>query len=534
MFATCPHLVDKQFKRLMNTSNTSTEIPQMWGHPKGLFYLFFAELWERFSFYGMRALLVLYMTKQLLFGDEMAFGVYAAYGSLVYMTPLIGGMLADKVLGYRKSIVLGGVLMAIGHFMLAIEHPFFFYGALGIIIVGNGFFKPNISSFVGALYKQGDAKREAGFTLFYLGINIGGMVAPLLCAWLGNLYGWHYGFGLAGIGMLVGLYFFTKGVNSGVFADKGLLPDKKVFEKKTLGLNKGQLIWVLAFLSVPLFSLIIKFNEYEHYLVWAVTFLLIGILAYIYSTVSKVEQKRLWVIVYFTTLATLFWAIFEQGGSSLTLFADRNVNLVFMTAAQTNSINSGFIILLAIPFSLLWPFLDKKKKNPNSPFKFGIGLILLGLGYVAFGFSANHADSLAQTPMFYLVAGYFIYTVGEMFISPIGLSKMTELAPAKFAAFIMGVWFLSSFYGHFFAGKIAKLTTVKAGESNSLTEGFIGKSVEYITGMTQSAANEMGEAFQQLFSYVSVYAALGVTCILVGIFALILSPIVKRMMGGID
>jgi POT family proton-dependent oligopeptide transporter len=508
--------------------------PQLWGHPKGLFYLFFAELWERFSFYGMRALLVLYMTKQLLFTDEMSFGIYAAYGSLVYMTPLIGGMIADKILGYRKSIILGGVLMAIGHFMLAIEQPLFFYGALGIIIVGNGFFKPNISSFVGELYEKGDSRREAGFTIFYMGINIGGWIAPLLCAWLGNAYGWHYGFGLAGVGMLLGLVFFNSGLKSGVFVEKGHAPSAENLQKKTFGLKREPLIWVLSFLFVPIFSLSIKYHEYEHYLVWLVTVLIIIMLLYIASTVSKIEKKRLLVVVYFTSLMTLFWAIFEQAGSSLTLFADRNVELIGMNAAQTNSINSGFIVLLAIPFSFLWTWMSTRKMNPSSPFKSGVGLILLGLGFVTFGFSATQANDLAQTPMFYLILGYFILTVGELFISPIGLSKMTELAPAKFAAFIMGIFFLSSFYGHFFAGKIAVFTSVDATASNPLNDGFIGSLVEHITGMTQSGAQLMGGNFEQLYSYVSVYAGLGLVCILVGLGALVLSPFVKGLMGGVE
>ena len=257
-------------------------------------------------------------------------------------------------------------------------------------------------------------------------------------------------------------------------------------------------------------------------------------LLYIASTVSKMEQKRLLVVVYFTALMTLFWAIFEQAGSSLTLFADRNVELIGMNAAQTNSINSGFIVLLAIPFSFLWTWLSARKLNPSSPFKSGVGLILLGIGFVTFGFSATQANELAQTPMFYLILGYFILTVGELFISPIGLSKMTELAPAKYAAFIMGLFFVSSFYGHFFAGKIAKFTSVSASADSPLTNGFIGEAVEKITGMTAEGATLMGAPFEQLFSYVSVYAGLGMVCILVGLGALIISPLVKRMMGGVE
>ncbi len=503
------------------------------GHPKGLFYLFFAELWERFSFYGMRALLVLYMTKKLFFSDEMSFGVYAAYMSLVYFTPIIGGILADQYLGYRKSIMLGGILMALGHFFLSIEQPIFFYLSLSLLIVGNGFFKPNISTFVGTLYDKHDTRRDAGFTIFYMGINIGGAVAPLLCAWVAEAYGWHYGFVLAGIGMLVGLYFFYDGQRKNVFGNNGYVPDQLNYNQRILGMHKGQLITVLALLSVPVFALIVRYNQYEHYLVGIAAILIIGALGYIYSTVGKIEKGRLLVVAYITILMTLFWAIFEQAGSSLTLFADRNVNLVGINAAQTNSINSTFIIFLAIPFASLWTYLAKINRNPNSAIKSGMGLILLGLGFVIFGASANSMDQLAQTPMWYLVVGYFVLTVGELFISPIGLSKMTELSPPKYLAFIMGVFFTSSFYGHFFAGKIAQLTTVKEGESNFFSEGIFGQLTEMITGLESGMSNAPEPAFQQLYNYVSVYAGFGIITILIGILAIIISPIILKMMGGI-
>ena len=502
------------------------------GHPRGLFYLFFAELWERFSFYGMRALLVLYMTKQLLFTDDMSFGVFAAYMSLVYFTPLIGGVLADNYLGYRKSIILGGVMMALGHFFLTIEQPIFFYSSLSLIIIGNGFFKPNISTFVGELYEKGDIRRDSGFTIFYMGINVGSAFAPLLCAWLAELYGWHYGFLLAGFGMLVGLAFFQSGIRNNVFGEKGFVPNQALFDQKTMGLNKGQFITLLAFLSVPIFALIIKFNQYEHYLVWLTTFAILGALSMIYRSVDGVAQKRLLVIVYYTVLMTLFWAIFEQAGSSLTLFADRNVNLVGMNAAQTNSINGGFIIFLAIPFSWMWAFLSEKKINPNSAIKAGVGLLLLGLGFVIFGVSAQSADDLAKTPMIYLVVGYFVLTVGELFISPIGLSKMTELSPPKYLAFMMGIFFTSSFYGHFFAGKIAKMTTVKTGEPNVFSTGFFGEITEMITGL--SLAENTTPAFQQLYSYVSVFTSFGVIAMSIGIFVILISPMIKKLMGGVE
>lgn len=513
--------------------NTEIQELQTWGHPRGLFYLFFAELWERFSFYGMRALLVLYMTKQLLFEDNMSFGIFAAYMSLVYFTPLIGGILSDKYLGNRKAIKLGGVLMALGHFFLTIETPLFFFGSLALIIVGNGFFKPNISTFVGTLYKKGDERRDSGFTIFYMGINIGGAVAPLLCAWLAESYGWHYGFLLAGIGMLVGLIFFDRGIKSNVFGDLGKLPDPESYNIKTLGLNQGQLITLLSLCSVPLFALIVKYNEFEHYIVWVATVVILAAMGYIYSTVPKEEKSRLIVVLYFTVLMTLFWAIFEQAGSSLTLFADRNINLIGMNAAQTNSINSGFIILLAIPFSMLWAYLNKKGKNPNSAIKSGLGLALLGVGFIVFASSANSADFLAQTPMWYLIVGYFILTVGELFISPIGLSKMSELSPLKYIAFIMGVFFTSSFYGHFFAGKIAKLTSVNEGETNPFSQGILGKITEMVSGMNGTFSGENVDAFNQLYSYVSVYTGFGVLALIIGILAIIISPIIKKLMNGI-
>ena len=254
-------------------------------------------------------------------------------------------------------------------------------------------------------------------------------------------------------------------------------------------------------------------------------------LGYIFSTVSLLEKRRLIVVIYFTTLATLFWAIFEQAGSSLTLFADRNVDLVGFSAAQTNSFNSGFIILLAFPFSWLWSRLSSLEKNPNSAFKFGIGLILLGLGFLIFAYSARSANDMAQTSMLFLIGGYFIYTVGEMFLSPIWLAKMTQLSPAKYVAFIMGVWFLSNFYGHYFAGKIAKFTSVDG--EGGFSGSVLGDIADAITGMTGPMAAMMGQGFEQLYAYVSVYAIFGCCALWVGMIAVFISPLINRLMGGI-
>lgn len=506
------------------TASTAT----LFGHPKGLFYLFFAELWERFSFYGMKALLLLYMTQHLLYTDEASFGILSAYMSLVYITPLWGGILADKILGYRKSILLGGILMALGHFLLSFETPIFFYGSLALIILGNGFFKPNISSFVGALYKDNPHQRDAGFTIFYLGINLGAAIAPLICAWIAALYGWHYGFMLAGFGMLLGLAFFQQGLKSNVFGAAGQLPNATRYHQKIVGLNQGQWVAIGAVLTTPIFAAIIFFHEYEHYLILLASAFLILYILFILSKVSTIERGRLIVVIYFTLLSTLFAALFEQTGSSLVLFADRNVHLIGINAAQTNSINATFIVLLAIPFSMLWAWLSRIGKNPAAPFKFSFGLILLGLAAIIFGRSAISADALAQTSMIYLIIGYFVLTVGELFLSPIGLSKVTELSPKQYISFIMGVWFSSYFYGHYFAGKVAQLT-VSNGASNNLFDTF-GSAIKLITGLTQDIAIHKGPAFEQLYAYVSVYVSFGIITLSIGCLALLLAPIMTRLM----
>jgi len=516
----------------MKTSTTATSATQqqLWGQPKGLFYLFFAELWERFSFYGMKALLILYMTQQLLYSDEMSFGVFSAYMSLVYITPLCGGVLADKILGYRRAILWGGVFMALGHFLLSIETTWCFYASLGLIIVGNGLFKPNISSLVGTLYQENDHRRDAGFTIFYLGINIGASLAPLCCAWLAAKYGWHYGFGLAGIGMLIGLFCFQSGITNNVFGEEGRTPHQHLYKEQKWGLNQGQQVLVGAVLAVPLFSAIIYAYPYEHYLVFLATFLLLAYIGYILMKVSIKERQRLLVVIYFTILATLFSALFEQTGSSVVLFADRNVQLVGLTAAQTNSINPTFIMLLAIPFSMLWSWLNKRGNNPNAAYKFGLGLCFLGIGAIIFARSAVSANAMAQTSMLYLFVGYFVLTIGELCLSPIGLSKVTELSPKKYVAFIMGVWLSANFYGHFFAGKIAQLTVTNGANKESFLTRYLASFIEFITKLNPSIAKEKGAAFEQLYAYVTVYAGVGFITVLVGMVALCFAPFVKKMM----
>ena len=440
------------------------------GHPKALFYLFFAEMWERFSFYGMRALLVLYIIKSYMAdlenNEEIAYGIYASYGALVYLTPLIGGYLADQFIGYRKSIIFGGILMALGHFFMAFENDIFFYGALGLLIIGNGFFKPNISTLVGSLYEEGDPRRDSGFTVFYMGINLGAMIAPLLCGYLGEVYGWHYGFGAAGIGMVAGLIVFWKGIKDGVLGDKGLQPVKYI-GKKINGVKIDDIIYVLGFLSVPVFAYLILLDTQSSVLgnvlilVGLSVFLYLGYLIYTlkYRENNNVQGDRLIAVMILSVFLTVFWGCFEISGSAITVWADKCVNLFGINASQTNAINPGYIVLLAIPFSWVWTKLDIAKQNPSTPMKFSLGILQLGLGFLVFALSFYYVGSEGKVPMIFLFLGFLLITTGELFLSPIGLSKVTQLAPKRMISFIMGVWFLSSTFAHYISGGIAKLTS---------------------------------------------------------------------------
>ena len=519
------------------------------GHPKGLFYLFFAEMWERFSFYGMRALLTLYLIKEffadLQNNEEIAYGIYAAYGALVYLTPLIGGYLADKFIGYRKSIIYGGILMAIGHFFMGFYfesdvlgldktaiNNFFFYGALGLLIMGNGFFKPNISTMVGSLYEEGDLKRDGGFTIFYMGINLGAMIAPLFCGYLGEVYGWHWGFGAAGIGMLAGLIVFWKGVKSNVLGDKGLQPTEWV-NKKISGIKITNLIYILGFLAVPVFAYLILLDVQSELLgnvlsiVGGLVLIYLGYIIYDYKVnqKDKVSGDRLIAIMILAVFCTIFWACFEQAGSSITVWVDKCVNLVGMTASQTNAINPFYIVLLAIPFSWLWTKLGAMNKNPNTPMKFALGIFQLGLGFLIFASTAHFIGDNGKIPFLFVFLGYFLITTGELFLSPIGLSKVTELSPKKMVAFMMGVWFLSSTFAHYISGVIAKLTTsgseAKSNWLSELSYWFMGN------------PDSSNEAIATLLQYNSIYAQIGFVTIFISLFVVIISPFIKKLMHGI-
>jgi len=509
----------------MTSTTTEATEQEMFGHPKGLFYLFFAELWERFSFYGMRALLTLYMVqeifKALVERDSATAVVYASYGSLVYASTVIGGRISDKILGMRSSIFLGGILMAIGHFVLAIENNVAFFLALAFIVVGNGFFKPNISTFVGSLYPEGDTRKDSGFTIFYMGINIGGFVAPLLCGWLATQYGWHYGFGLAGIGMLTGLIVFWSGIKKNVFGNRGLPPSTEIYERKIIGVPQKILVPTIAVLTVPLIAYILSaykaiaggesFLGDQNYV--SLIFKLIGVAIVIYMAQIMIkstpdERKKLFMAILITFFMTLFWGFHELSGSVITLFAARNVNLTFLNASQTNALNSMFIIILAIPISLLWAYLSKKHLNPRTPYKFGLGLVFAGVSFYILGLSGGSADENGMVPMAYLLAMYFIISIGELFMSPVGLSKITDLSPKRIVAFMMGIWFLSSAYAFQIVGFISKQLAIESTDANV---GGMDTLYVYIDGFNLIAKYSLGA----------------------GLIVLLFGPLMKKLMGNI-
>jgi len=392
----------------------------LFGHPRGLALLFLVEMWERFSYYGMRALLVLYLVNALKWDTPRATNLYGTYTSLAYLTPLLGGYLADRFLGTRRSLVVGGVLIALGHFSLAVQGMVTFYLGLTLVIIGTGFFKPNVSTMVGQLYPEGDPRRDGGFTLFYMGINLGAFLAPLVCGYLGERVGWHYGFGAAGVGMVFGLVLYLWGREKylpgiGLPARSSRQPTSVKLE----GSDRAS------------------------------------------SRPTAEDRRRILALAIVVMFVVAFWAAFEQSGSSLNLFADKNTHRLvgnfLIPASWFQVVNAGFILLLAPLFAVLWRRLQRVGKEPTTPMKMVLGLALLGLGFVFMVIGGGRADAGLLVSPFWLVATYFLHTTGELCLSPVGLSYVTKVAPAQFASVLMAGWFLANGAGNKIAGAVAGL-----------------------------------------------------------------------------
>ena len=485
------------------------------GHPKGLFVLFFSEMWERFCYYGMRGLLVLFITKALMEGDAKAFAIYGAFTGLVYMAPVLGGLIADKLLGYKMAVIFGGVMMAIGEFMILGNSLEWLYIGMAVVIVGNGYFKANISSIVGKLYDDQDVRKDSGFTIFYIGINLGALLATLVAVWVGERYGFKYGFGLAGLGMIAGVFIFLGG--SRWFDFVAMPPDRDDLYKKVFGpLNKLHITILLSLLLIPFLYFLIQYNEYVGYLLAIVAVYIIQKLLRAGFAGGKVLTHRMIIFVIFMFLNIIFWALFEQAGTSLTLFADRNVDrnlLGFweMTAGQTQFFNPFFIMTMGSLFSWLWIVLEKKGLNPNIPAKFGLGILLVGVGFYMTALG-KEASVDYMVPIWTLIALYFFHTVGELFLSPIGLSMVTKLAPADMTGTLMGAWFLSFAGANYVAASVLAPLTGTGGE---------GEKAVVLT------------AAESLDKYVEIFTQFAWIGIIAGIIVLLFSPLLNKLMHGI-
>jgi POT family proton-dependent oligopeptide transporter len=481
------------------------------GHPRGLSVLFFSEMWERFSFYGMRALLVLYMVNQLGYSeDERAYPVYGAYGALVYFFPVIGGWVANRWLGYRNSILLGGALMAMGHFAMAIESTIGFYGALGLLCIGNGMFKPNISSTVGRLYREGDHRRDRGFTIFYMGINMGAFAAPLICGPLGERIDWSYGFGLAGVGMVIGLIWFARGQKH--LGNHAKPDDPETLYRPVLGgINRLHIISAIAFLAAPLASLALFYHDVAEKLILGISVVVLVVLINLAIRQDRIGRMRLIALMMLMVFHIMFWAGFEQAGSSFNIMTDRHMDrTIFGTeipASIFQSVNPLFIIIFAPMFSWLWGFLDARKREPSVPVKFALGVLQLALGFFVLVWGIGTANSAGMVALVFMILTYLFHTTGEVCISPVGLSAVTKLAPKKWVGFCMGSWFLTISLAHTIAAKIASRT---GGDGDALV------------------------GLQAVQEYASVFTGVAWFLVAAGVVLLALSPTIKKLMQGAE
>ena len=446
---------------------------QIRNHPRGLYVLFFAEMWERFSYYGMRALLVLYLTKHFLFTQDAAYGIYGAYTTLVYILPVIGGFVADRYMGQRRATMIGAALLVVGHGLMAVEgEPVaadqdpdmmilnVFYLALAFIIMGTGFLKANISAMVGQLYPKTDLRRDGAFTLFYVGINSGSFLGALWAGYLGETYGWNYGFGLAGIGMLAGLIVFVLG--KPLLAGAGELVDEaRIQAQRFAGLSPNALIAIGTVILLLFVWYVVRDQDTVGLLLAAAGAATVGYILYrSVFQLAKEERDRIFAALILISMNILFWGLFEQAGSSLNIYTDQQVDRTIfgaeLPASTFQSLNAFYIIYLGPLFAAMWIALAKRGLEPTAPQKFGLGIVQLGLGFLVLVWGAASGNGL--TPVLFIFLIYLLHTTGELFLSPVGLSAMTRLAPGNMVGLIMGTWFLASGAGNFVASLIAQAT----------------------------------------------------------------------------
>lgn len=474
-------------------------------YPKQLWYLFTVEMWERFCFYGMRGILTIFMVDQLLLHEKEAQLQYGAIQAFVYAFTFIGGIFADKILGFKKSLTFGAIMMVLGNALIAISPHDLFYLGIALTVIGTGFFKPNISSMVGALYKDGDARKEAGFGVFYSGINVGALLGGALCVWLGKSHSWSLAFLAASVVMCLGLITFilTK-KHLGPIGDtplKEMIPSKRKLREI--------IVYVVAILTIPLIFLMIKNTNYTDMFMFT-----IGPIALLYffyqffQIKDPASRKKLIAALSLIIFSIVFFALFEQAGGSLALFAYNNLNshLLFFKIDPNivnNGANSLFVIIFSPILGILWLWLNKRKKEPNTVVKFGLSFLLLSIAYYIFHSTIFFADSAGKSSLAVFTGAYFVMTIAELCLSPVGLSMITSLSPKHLGGMMMGLWFLASAYGQYLAG---------------------------IIGAGMSNPNENASLMDKLISYTDGYHQLAIYALIVGVIVLILSPIVRKLM----
>jgi len=563
----------------------------IFGHPRGLVILFFTEMWERFSYYGMRGLLILYLTQHFLFSDERSTVIYGAYTALVYVMTIIGGTLADRYLGSRKAVTFGAILLVLGHFGMAFEgsgsrqimeyngneyvlgldgrggdanqivtsasgqsrisfsegalnllvaepaavglpatiavnsyttrvetEAFYLdvlYLSLALIIAGVGFLKANISTIVGALYGFGDTRRDSAFTIFYMGINLGSFLSSILCGWLGITYGWKYGFGLAGIGMLFGLTIFL--IYQDWLEGKAEPPDPAKLKQKILGILTIEMACYLAGLAIIGVSMLLVSNAHlvdESYVGMLGIIILVVLVGYAFIGCQGLERDRMLAGIYFVLAQIPFWALFEQAGSSLNLFTDRLVDRTMLgmsvPAPVFQSLNAMFIVIFAPLMAWMWVALARRKLNPPAPVKFAMGVFMAGLGFLALVAGIKLSGTNGMTAVYYIFLIYWIHTMGELMLSPVGLSAVTKLAPARAVGMTMGAWFLYSGLSNYLAGVIASTTGA------------------------ETIGGQLADTAAAKVTYIEVYSQVGYIAMGIALAMLIISPLIKKMMHGAD
>lgn len=482
------------------------------GHPLGLFVLFFTELWERFSFYGMRALLIFYLTKEFLFSDERAGMLYGAYIALVFVSPLVGGYLADRYLGARKAVLFGGVVIACGHILLGLDAiggnrasaTQIFLSGMAVIIVGTGFLKANVSVLVGQLYPREDMRRDPAYTIFYMGINLGGALGPLICGLLGETLGWSWGFGAAALGMILGIIVFVMG--KPLLQGQGEAPDPAWLAKRSLGLPREYWLYASALPFTAAMLALLASPAAVGYLLSASGLAMgIGLVAYACLKLDSTARGRLLVALFLLLVQPVFWGLFEQTGSSLNLFIDRHVDRtllgVTVPASLFQAIGPLSIFLLAPLFAWGWLKLGRRGLEPSTPAKFGFAIILVGAGFLMLTGAGTMMPG--KMPMLFILLLYLLHTMGELCLSPVGLAAMSRLSPPRMLGLMMGTWFLATAGGNFMSGVIAAAIGASAG------------------------ADDAG-------AVLGAYGRIGGLAMLIGLAILLISPRIGRLMkqGG--